>query len=127
MNTNDLRLGNLVYWDIPEKINIPHKVIEINSDSIWTRPISLGDSIDDYKPIPLTEELILKCGFIKITKNTVGEFVYRIPDVQFFLYVQYVQKNERIGFIGRNKWFLYLHELQNFYYAWFGEELEVNL
>ena len=65
MNANELRIGNLIYWDIPEKENVPHEVIGIKQGKPLTTPISLGDTMDEYKPIPLTEEWLLRFGFTR--------------------------------------------------------------
>ena len=62
MKAEELRIGNLIFWDIPEKLNTIHEVIGIRNKKPQTIPISLGESIEDYKPIPLTEEWLKMFG-----------------------------------------------------------------
>lgn len=66
MKVNEFRVGNFIYWDIPEKKGTVHKISRITTDNLNTTPISLGKSINDYKPIPLTELWLVKLGFEKI-------------------------------------------------------------
>jgi len=47
LKSNELRIGNLIYWNIPEKLNVPHEVVGIVHDRPQTIPISLGDSIHE--------------------------------------------------------------------------------
>jgi hypothetical protein len=55
MKAEELRLGNYIYWNIPEKLNVIHTVVGIVNYRPQTVPISLGDSMDDYRPILLNE------------------------------------------------------------------------
>jgi len=124
MKANDLRLGNLIYWNIPEKLDVIHTVVGIRNEKPQTMPISLGESINDYKPIPLTEEWLKKFGFedlyygqdkfgwikdgVNISKYF--NFVLMLPDAEYY-------DSTKI------KW---VHDLQNLYYALTGVELSVS-
>lgn len=111
MNAKNLRIGNLVQGSQITRVELLSE-FEIN-----------GIPDNEFEGIPLTEEIVLKCGFKKMSGKSYGKNVHAIQSVQFFLYVEYGE----IGFIGRNGIFCFLHELQNFYYAWTGKELEVIL
>lgn len=63
MKAEELRIGNLVYWNIPEKLNVPHEVVGIFQNRLQTHPISLGNSMEEYLPIPLTPEWLERFGF----------------------------------------------------------------
>lgn len=118
MKSTELRIGNLAQ-DENGNIGI---VVAINDERAVLDGVGdcwLGSEI---KPIPLTEEILLKCGFITNSgrvffKDNIGyEFgvtnraVYKIDD----------------GFI-LFKHIKHLHQLQNLYFALTGEELNVEL
>lgn len=79
-----------------------------------------------YEPIPLTEEILLKCGFEKYSEGNfvLGNFI-----------LSYLTTDENFEFeykvSGIDSWLLkdikYLHQLQNLYFALTNEELTVNL
>ena len=98
MKAEELRIGNLIFWDIPEKLNTIHEVIGIRNKKPQTIPISLGESIEDYKPIPLTEEWLLKFEKIDwVLKDDKGfyflfnnkkvrlKFVHTVQNVYFYI------------------------------------------
>lgn len=138
MTANDLRLGNLIHWNIPEKKDTIHTVVGIRNGKLQTIPISLGESIEDYKPIPLTEIWLEKLGLIKknITEDMPQEL--KQPDIDedgsiWYMWVQglfnlEIQENGEIWFelYSHYKHIKYVHELQNLYYALTGVELSVS-
>lgn len=80
------------------------------------RPVTVG--ILDISPIPLTEEILLKCGL-----------EYQRPD---FIKGSFAIRDFDGGYIYLNGLdggliYEYLHQLQNLYFALTGEELEVKL
>lgn len=112
MKASELRIGNLVYgyktvWDV---------------DS--TDFCNIG-VIETYKPIPLTEEWLLKFGFeLQPKKNDLNSWYY-IEKGKFSM-------NNARGFWSHSPIYLedvveikYVHQLQNLYYALTGEELEI--
>lgn len=134
ISINELRIGNLVSIEnVPLGINTKedkgiYKIISIsniiNSNPCITAKnvgcgITVGSSIKNLEPIPLTPELLEKCGFDRLL------FVYQKDRIDVI-----IDKN-RIGIYPN---FLsgmliickYLHQLQNMYYAITGEELEIN-
>lgn len=80
------------------------------------------DPLDDhYQGIPLTPDILVKCGF---KPYTLGEyegyirrhiFVLGMGEGVFTLYQNFITR------------FKYLHQLQSIYYWLVGQELEVNL
>jgi hypothetical protein len=74
---------------------------------------------DDIKPIPLTEELLLKCcGFEDVSEREC-DYKYEKEGVcitDCFELLWYEQTPLK-----------YLHQIQNLYFALTGEELEINL
>ena len=115
MKQNELRIGNWI------GIVLPEAETQATVDHIkW---ISEGDNI--YKPIPLTEEWLVKFGFIKAIDDNiwVNQSSYQSSYQLTF--------NSQIGasLYENSHWIKsdikYVHTLQNLYFALTGEELEV--
>lgn len=129
-NANELRIGNYIYWNIPEKINTFHEVVGIRNGKPQTIPISLGESISDYLPIPLTPEILEKCGFEKDPFEMSGCEVWNFPNTFWRVARSYRNENEYKlwgKLVSPPTWnlktFAYLHELQNIIFALTNEEL----
>lgn len=77
------------------------------------------------KPIPLTEDILLKCGFVKVNRIDFGELkpCYAI----FSLAVMIRHNSFFIDWIGGNTEIKYLDQLQNLYFSFTNKELEINL
>ena len=120
---NELRIGNYIYWNIPEKLNTFHEVVGIRNGKPQTIPISLGESILDYLPISLTPEILEKCGFewsiyhqawhkqgfvFDLSERSVGGFFMHKSRLNSEIICPKIQ---------------YLHQLQNLYFALTNEEL----
>lgn len=116
MKTNDLRIGNLV----------------LNEDGGVCKLFNIHEGYINHKPIPLTEEWLLKFGFTPDERKIVYDHpLPKEPENEhkdlgtkypaFFM-------NNRL-----NRWMDchtrvcidYVHQLQNLYFALTGEELEV--
>jgi hypothetical protein len=125
MKSSELRIENLVYWDIPQKVNVAHRVMGIVNGRLQTIPISLGNKIEDYLPIPLTEEWLLKFGFTKVSTNYECGFLLlwgnlKTGTVDFVLTEPHSNKRHITAL-------RYVHQLQNLYFALTGEELKEGL
>lgn len=135
MEVKELRLGNYVEWlkDSPfvvKKIcddgNITIGVIGDDNSSV-----KLNQSV---KPIPLTEEWLLRAGFVK----TEYEPTFQIDEDEKVPCVEYSKQHGLMnimdwgnGFILSNSFsfklrvtIVYVHQLQNLYFALTGEELQ---
>jgi hypothetical protein len=107
IKANELRLGNLVYPDMsyPEPIKVCAKDFE--------------DTLH-LNPIPLTEEWLLKFGFVEI--DTFDDHCYYLQKCDLGLDRSFQPYG--IGFITELK---HVHQLQNLYFALTGEELKIEL
>jgi hypothetical protein len=118
IKANELRLGNLYDNNGNYSVVTPSTIESVfESERVWC------------KPIPLTEELLLKCG----AKTGCGE-TFKIGEITIMI------RNGKIvpitnvthgytwinGKLIYNKT-IYLHQLQNLYFALCGEELKINL
>ena len=108
MKANELRIGNLVLRND-----------EIDIVSIWhLQMISKGDNY--LKPVPLSEELLLKFGFLK--DNHYSGFT--LDRFRFFWKTQYkywyVVDAYSKSYLTKIE---FVHELQNFIFAMNSQEL----
>lgn len=102
---HELRIGNWLTSDDNSFWKVDAEVIDV-----------VGRRADHlYAPIPLTPEMLEKCGF----KVTITEHTYGNGRVGIFFYVGLFTYGIAKG--------RYLHQLQNLYFALTGEELTVNL
>ena len=101
----------------------------IQIGNIHPKGTIVGDepySISELDPIPLTEEILLKCGFEQDGDNDYLQLY--INDALNILWLGYLSIEVNGYFVALSeKEQLYLHQLQNIYFALTGEELEVNL
>lgn len=125
MNANELRIGNWIFdsEDAPHYFQIEE--IKIVSDNLHAVYRNGSTTCAEPQPIPLTEEILLKCGF---EENSAGDYVLN----DFLL--GYITEDDNIQYEHTNplmKWgiinVLYVHQLQNLYFALTGEELIINI
>ena len=112
MKANELRIGNY-YVDIDNKLS-SISGYELHQFTIKENTDNLG--VMEYQPIPLTEEWLLKFGFDRnILNANHNDIIY------------YSENNIAIkGILGMVKpsQCIYVHQLQNLYFALTGEELK---
>ena len=131
MKANELRIGNLVYWDIPQKKNVVHIISAILPNTLHTQPISLGKH-KDYNPIPLTEEWLLKFGFElkeeSFQDTLLDTFMFHkdnIVDVEFSDKHKLLYWHDNYTNVYHQE-IKQVHQLQNLYFALRGEELTID-
>lgn len=112
MNAAELRIGNLVLFK-GNKIKI--ESVEISYCEQYQ-----GEFNETFKPIKLTEEILLKCGFVQDK-----EILYR-----WYLDSKYIVYDiDDGGFKYDGVWIRplikHLHQLQNLYFCLIGNELEI--
>ena len=115
MKATELRLGNLVYYKIKDSMDERlewDEIAHIDWDDL--RILTNFENNSDYKPIPLTEEWLLKFGFDKAVNGWwSSDEIFSYRDGYF-------------GFgVDRHTKIQYVHELQNLYFALTGEELTI--
>ena len=124
MKVEELRLNNYVYSGVRMV-----KVKSIHTESVLKDEVSiyieLNENLSHYcvsmydiKPIELTEEILLKCGFVKCSYidnhyNVLGMVIWNCNGM-FICNKNGVQLK-------------YLHQLQNLYFALTSKELEINI
>jgi len=121
LTANEVRLGNYYFYHIVDKLDEwgeYDKVCQIDAEDFR---ILENFDCPEYKPIPLTEEWLLKFGFEKRD----GEVPENIDFVFKGFWIE--QQTDVDDFICLNtEPFVsvkYVHQLQNLYFALTGEEL----
>lgn len=119
MESKELRVGNLVYESKRSKIlrkKIGVEICEIKSLNI--HHLESFPESENFEPIPLTEEWLLKFGYIKgkiyYTEKEHGTISFYFNDSEELKCEVYDWTYDNIK---------YVHQLQNLYFALTGEEL----
>jgi hypothetical protein len=148
MKPQELRIGNYVYYE-----HTTHIVSGVHGNKVYSWWVKDGepvieyeakdisgtqvenpymDVVSQYEPIPLTEEILLKCGFEHSNKG-LNYGIFFVKDIdesdEFYLRPSF-EGGFYWGFNNHNelkdvKNILYLHQLQNLYFTLTGEELKL--
>ena len=109
MKASELRIGNLVYDNLGGALKI--------------KGISLESDLSHIKPIPLTEEWLLKFGFEFDEEDDgyqKGKYKVSVSNEGCLFFINIGYYPEEIAE------FNYVHQLQNLYFALTNEELILN-
>jgi hypothetical protein len=125
IKANEIRLGN--------QLMLNDTIVTFDALD-WYQIVECTLFLEDFKPIPITEDILLKIGFTK-------EYDYR-----FFKYFNYVTREDwdkiycdtqnidleqcidgEISKVFYNDNGCFLHQLQNLYFSITNEELIINL
>lgn len=134
IQANELRIGNYVIIHCPDFENKYQKIQNIHQNGTFIdgNPYS----ISELQPIELTEDVLLKCGFVRYEDKGVVGLDYSEPEEMTIWYeykkLTIVQWGEKTPFYFSNHnlrvELKYLHTLQNLYYILSNnQELQINL
>lgn len=112
----ELMLGNWVYLDGDAKY--PVRVEAIYTDYVFLQPSAEGFEIfsareDEICPIPLTEEVLLKNGFIKSVYIEDKCFGFDIPADDEISLLKIADEGFFVYMLGKLYEIKYVHQLQN--------------
>jgi hypothetical protein len=132
MKASEFRIGN---WLLIPGLNKYLKVVAIFNSHFRCEDsncISYEESIRvNYQPIPLTPEILVKCGFENKSKTT--DYYFFINGYGWDINIGGARKSMYPCIMGESgleafgNELKFLHQLQNLYFALTGTELEVNL
>jgi hypothetical protein len=118
MNAQELRIGNLVMFGELRHECKPCDILNLYQSEIAKREIS------EYKPIPLTEEWLLKFGFKKINHIHGYSFYSLSKSKKNTCHIAiYNTQTTYMGYSVNHC--IYVHQLQNLYFTLTGEELTI--
>lgn len=115
----ELRIGNYVEYRIQDELDDRKEWWELSIIDSTDLQILESRIDDDYRAIPLTEEILLKFGYIG------NEPVFSEKSTIFTFGIHKIWKPFNIFLDEYYRFEIkYLHQLQNLYFALTGEELK---
>jgi len=134
MEVKDLRIGNYVEFHHVTK-GVIKNFSKVGSLSIGIDKTIFSIGVEDYhfiadykgiKPIPLTEEWLLKFGFKTDFYGGQGNVCYYASKGKFKIYSIEDNKSYQYDYtLNMFTMIKHVHELQNLYHALTGEELTI--
>jgi hypothetical protein len=126
MKATDLRIGNLIYYRVVDRLDERKEWFEVSKIAAYDLTI-LQESLDyDYQPIPITEEWLLRFGFVKGKfDNYVIVLDNEFSKISYWSNAKKIELSNTSGTTWGAVNCMYLHQLQNLYFALRGEELTI--
>lgn len=119
INANELRIGNLV--------NVPHGNVQIDyflKDTGAHFSDGCGGTWGSLEPIPLSPEILDKCGFVKSEHD---DELWQHDDMEIMLYNNQFYQSANLAEYKIGKAIKYVHQLQNMFFSLNDKELQINL
>ena len=126
LQANELRLGNYIHrYDFGDLSLRNEQILEIGTKLVCTGPIKVICELKDVKPIPITEEWLVKMGFENDYDST---WIIDIGN-DALLWYDLKRKTIAVGVpyeaSGNEVKRPFLHQLQNLFHSLTGEELTI--
>lgn len=129
IKANELRIGSKIQQKKTRGLYICY-VIEILEKGINVKAKGqFGEwflRFEEIEPIPLSEEILLKCGFEKISEYIFSIEIdngWHLNIESNYIFLKYQDNECEISHFK----FEYIHQLQNLYFALTGTELNIEL
>lgn len=113
MTAQELRIGNYVLTGLNSVLKIEGVISEGNTG---------GYLLETLKPIPITEDWLIKLGFEQVYKS-IYHSTYYFDRLSY--YIWYENGNQYATFEGAQVEVKNIHQLQNLYFALKGKELTI--
>ena len=119
INSNELMIGNWLGYFTDFVDSLGFRKIKAHEF------LSIHDNPKRVKPIPLTEEILLRCGFEKVRYE---KYVHK-KLIKLRAYPHVMKDGFGIHLMGSYTLpnIKHLHQLQNLYHALTGQELKIEL
>lgn len=135
INTKELMIGN---WIL---VRQTYREVENIHDDYINLSYSCGDyeggsgsdyyeELKDIEPIPLSEQILIDCGFIKHKAGIGGQDMWAGMDAYSYEDSGWLFRGtgSRLHLVGYfNTQIHYVHQLQNLFYLLTGKQLEIKL
>jgi len=127
MESKELRIGNKIYGvsDRIETVTLIKENGLIESYPGLFKEANSPQEVMYCSGIPLSEEILLKCGFSKFHEFSMADANYRISTKERYLMIELLH-GKYIANIYHQVEIKYLHQLQNLYFALTGQELNTS-
>lgn len=134
MTANELRIGNFAKTTLSRHRGVPINILAIQDGKVSNYIMADGSPIwiliENIKPIPLTPEIVGKCGFVESEEDWLSLVLYNGITIYYNLayrQISIVSSTDEWQQGSILEQIKALHQLQNLYFALTGEELTVNL
>lgn len=136
INAKDLRIGNLILFNPKKGIERICLVMEIKEKEIIVKDNGLNLSLFEleFQPIPLTPDMLQKCGFEKwfVEDYETNDVYEKSIDDDLSIEITSLKNGDfilcvRVDEYRLSKPFRFIHQLQNLYYALTQTELNIQL
>ena len=132
MKVKELKIGNYLFFEKEiQQVSSIHSDetirLKANADENCHGCYSVTQT--NIKPIPITEEWLIKFGYVKFKSNEIynewGLIIDGILKYKIIETVNYLKNNSKFTIPNSDKPIMiqYIHQLQNLYFVLTGEEL----
>lgn len=127
MKANELRIGNYLNYDLGIC-----KVRGTTKNAVWLHdeggPVII-DGFLNIRPIPLTEDILLKCGFVYRNEHRGQGSILDLHNENWKKGMSVAfMKDGTLRVLNHPQFdYLHLHQLQNLYFALTGDELNISI
>ena len=120
IQATELRIGNYLTYHTPDDTDMPCK---IDAQDILNISTNYMHNAEIHSPIPLTEEILLKCGFELSYKGLHTTYEINEGIVTYYFW----DDRQYASFKGADIKCEYLHTLQNLIFILTNTELNITL
>lgn len=124
MKANELRVGNYLQRGVGSVITVK-RLIQNDDDILVNEALGLFTLGYTALPIPLTEEILLKCGYVPLNESSAGVRYGHVVNGVFDAGLSFIFWKDSQELICVIKHIKYLHQLQNLYFALTEQELDI--
>ena len=127
----ELRLGNYIEYRIQDELDERKDWWELSTIDATDIAILESGIDEDFRPIPLTEGILLKFGFDKKQireelKNKFGDYAFSLNNIPFYTLIEANDGFMLSKFETYITTVVYIHQIQNLFFCLCGKELQLN-